>query len=199
MNAGRPSNGSPPPTLSTSDTTNAAIDPVRLTFGSKRANSSCGNNRTKTRSLVKNHKAWTLWTFIARTVASAPNRKIDDRMTRFIWMTDSEGHTRRFRQFQLSIEPAERIDELKLDVTAPMMAASPRRPMALGTARANSSGIASAGVAWSRDTMSAGQGYANAAIPISSGGTVNPIVSTPARIDWRFASRGVRHDSTRWK
>src|SRR6476660_5351080 len=199
MNAGRPSNGSPPPTLSTNDATNAAIDPVRLAFGSNSANSSCGNNRTKTRSLVKNHSAWTLWTFSARTVASAPNRKIDDRMTRFIWTTDREGQTRRFRQFQLSIDPAERIDELKLDVTAPMIAARPRRPITGGTARANSSGIASAGVAWRRDTISAGQGYAKAAIPISSGGTVNAIVSTPARIDWRFASRGVRHDSTRWK
>src|SRR5437899_5402437 len=183
MNAGRPSSGAPPPTLSTNDATNAAIDPVRLTFGSKSANSSCGNSSTKTRSLVKNHRAWTLWTFRARTVASAPNRKIDDRMTRFIWTTDSDGQTRRFRQFQLSIEPADRIDELKLDVTAPMIAASPRRPMARGTARANSSGIASAGVAWSRDTRSAGHGYAKAAIPISSGGTVNAIVSTPARID----------------
>src|SRR6266852_4237646 len=114
MNAGRPSSGSPPPTLSTNDTTNATIDPVRLARGSKSANSSCGNNSTNTRSLVKNHKAWTLWTFSASTVAIAPNRNIDDRITRFICTVVSEGQTRRFRQFQLSIDPAERIDELKL-------------------------------------------------------------------------------------
>src|SRR5213593_3942970 len=123
MSAGRPSSGSPAPTLRTNETANAAIEPVRLTFGSNNANSSCENKRTNTRSLVKNHSACTLWTFNASTVATAPNRKIDDRMTRFIWTTDREGQTRRFRQFQLSIDPAERIDELKLDVTAPMMAA----------------------------------------------------------------------------
>src|SRR5882762_7838794 len=122
MNGGRPSNGSPPPNLKTSETAKAAIDPVRLAFVSKSANRSCGNSSTKTRSLVKNHSACTLWTFSASTVAIAPNRNIDDRMTRFIWTTDSDGQTRRFRQFQLSIEPADRIDELKLEVTAPMMA-----------------------------------------------------------------------------
>src|SRR6185436_19801803 len=158
MNAGRPSNGSPPPTLSTNDATNAAIDPVRLAFGSKSANSSCGNNRTKTRSLVKNHSAWTLWTLSARTVASAPNRKIDDRMTRFIWTTDREGQTRRFRQFQLSIDPAERIDELKLDVTAPVMAARPSMPATGGTACAKSNGIASAGCACSRASVAGPHG-----------------------------------------
>src|SRR4029078_5556575 len=101
MNAGRPSSGSPPPTLSTNDATNAAIDPVRLTFGSKRANSSCGDNRTKTKALGKNHSVWTLCTFRASTVASAPNSKIDDRMTRVIWTTESDGQTRRLKQLQL--------------------------------------------------------------------------------------------------
>src|SRR5437899_7613503 len=130
MNAGRPSNGSPPPTLKTSETANAAIDPVRLAFESKSANSSCGNSSTNTRSLVKNHSACTLWTFSASTVAMAPNRRIDERITRDICAAVSDGHTSRFRQFQLNIDPAERIDELKLDVTAPTIAARPSRPIA---------------------------------------------------------------------
>jgi len=61
-------------------------------------------------------------------------------------------------QFQLNIEPADRIEELKLELTAPTIAARPRRPMTRGTARRNSSGIVSAGVACSRATMSAGHG-----------------------------------------
>jgi hypothetical protein len=61
-------------------------------------------------------------------------------------------------QFQLNIDPAEQIDELKLDVTAPMIAASPRIPTMGGTARAKSSGIVSAGVAASRDAISFGHG-----------------------------------------
>src|SRR2546427_8930487 len=134
MKGGRPSNGSPPPNLKTSETAKAAIDPVRLAFVSKSANSSCGNSSTNTRSLVKNHSACTLWTFSASTVATAPNSRIDDRITRFICIVDSDGHTRRLRQFQLSMDPADRIDELKLEVTAPMIAARPRRPMTGGTA-----------------------------------------------------------------
>src|SRR5450432_937646 len=180
-----------------SDTANATIDPIRLAFLSKSADSNCGNSSTNTRSLVKNQSACTLWTFSARTVAIAPNRRIDERITRFICTTDSDGHTSRLRQFQLNIEPADRIDELKLDVTAPMIAARPSRPMTGGTALAKSIGIASAGVLCSRATMSVGQGYANAAMPISSGGTVNAIVSTPASDDIARASAGVRHDSTR--
>src|SRR6476660_382996 len=103
-------------------------------------------------------------------------------------MTDSDGQARRFRPFQLNIEPADKIDELKLEVTAPTIAAIPRRPIVGGTARANSSGIASAGVACSRAMMSFDQGYANAERPMRSGGTTNSIVNTPARIDWRLAS-----------
>src|SRR5882672_920735 len=128
MNGGRPSNGSPPPNLKTSATAKAAIDPVRLTFVSKSANRSCGNSRTKTRSLVKNHSACTLWTFSARAVATAPNNRIDERITRFICRADTDGHTRRFTQFQLNIDPADRIDELKLELTAPTIAARPSRP-----------------------------------------------------------------------
>src|SRR5436190_20205927 len=146
---------------------------MRFAFGSKSAHSSCGNNSTNTRSLVKNHSACTLCTFSASTVAIAPNSRIDERITRRIWMTDNDGQTRRFRQFQLSIEPADRIDELKLEVTAPMMAARPRSPIAGGTALAKSSGMVSAGVACSRETMAGGQGQANAAIPINGGGTGN--------------------------
>src|SRR5260221_4349850 len=129
MKAGRLSSGSPPPTLSTSDTANAAIDPVRLTLGSKSANRSCGNSSTNTRSLVKNHRAWTLWTFSASTVAIAPNNRIDERIARFICTVVSDGQTRRFRQFQLSIDPAHRIEELKLEGTAPTIAARPRMPI----------------------------------------------------------------------
>src|ERR1051326_8669727 len=197
--AGTPRSGSPAPTRRISETTKAAIEPARFALGSKSAYSSCGKSRTKTRSLVKNQSACTLCTFSARTVATAPKSRIDARMTRAIRGTVSDGHTSRFRQFQLSIEPADRIEELKLDVTAPMIAASPSSPTTGGTAIAKSSGIASAGVARSRAICSADHGYANAATPIISGGTVNAIVSTPARNDCARASRGVRHDSTRWK
>ena len=107
---------------------------------------------------MKNHSACTLCTFSARTVAIAPNSRIDDRMTRFICSTESDGQSSRLQQFQLSIDPAERIDELKLEVTAPMIAARPSRPIDGGTALANSSGIASAGVVWRRVTRSAGHG-----------------------------------------
>ena len=55
-------------------------------------------------------------------------------MTRRICTTDSDGHSSRFSQFQLNIDPADRIEELKLDVTAPMIAASPSRPTSGGTA-----------------------------------------------------------------
>ena len=93
---------------------------------------------------MKNQSACTLCTFSASTVATAPKKKIDERITRFIWSTDSDGHTSRFRQFQLNIDPADRMEELKLDVTAPTIAARPSRPTTRGTARENSSGIASA-------------------------------------------------------
>ena len=79
-------------------------------------------------------------------------------MTRLICTTESDGQTRRLRQFQLNIEPADRIDELKLEVTAPTIAARPSTPTTGGTARANSNGIASAGVACSRETSSDDQG-----------------------------------------
>src|SRR5262245_329233 len=183
MNAGSPSRGSPAPTRSTAETTNAAIDPERFALGSKSADNSWGNRRTNTRSLVKNQSACTLCTFSASTVATAPKKKIEDLITRFICSTDSDGHTRRFRQFQLNMDPAERIDELKLDVTAPMMAARPSSPTARGTARENSSGMASAAFICSRARSSAVHGYANAATPINSGGAVKRIVSTPASID----------------
>ena len=77
------------------------------------------------------------------------------------------------------------------------MAAMPSKPIAGGTARAKSKGMASAGAAASLATSAAGHGYANAAMPIRSGGATKRIVSAPASTDWRWASRGVRHDSTR--
>src|SRR5450755_97864 len=99
------------------------------------------------------------------------------------------GQISRLMQFQLSIDPAERIDELKLELTAPTIAARPSRPMTRGTACRNSSGIVSAGVAARRATISADQGYAKAETPIRSGGTVNAIVSRPDRIDCPRAAR----------
>ena len=39
----------------------------------------------------------------------------------------------------------------------------------------------------------------NAAMPMSSGGAVKPIVSTPETIDCPAAFAGDVHDSTRWK
>src|SRR5262245_35657593 len=96
-------------------------------------------------------------------------------MVRFICLTSSDGHTRRLRPFQLSMDPAERMDELKLDVTAPMIAARPRIPMTGGTACANNTGITSAGFCSRRLTVAGGHGYAKAATPISSGGATNVI------------------------
>ena len=61
-----------------------------------------------------------------------------------ISLTDSDGHTSRFRQFQLNIDPADRMDELKLDVTAPMMAARPSRPTERGTACGSRRGMIAA-------------------------------------------------------
>src|SRR5262245_10944752 len=108
-----------------------------------------------------------------------PNNRTDPRMTPFICVTVSDGTSRRFNPFQPSIDPADRIDELKLDVTAPTIAASPSTPIDAGTARANNSGIVSAGLTRSLPATSAGHGYANAAMPISSGGITNAIVITP--------------------
>ena len=61
-------------------------------------------------------------------------------------------------QFQLNIDPADRIEELKLELTAPTIAARPSRPTTRGTACRNNSGIVSAGVVCSRATLSAGHG-----------------------------------------
>src|SRR5262249_56108785 len=124
----------------------------------KRGNGRGGKRSRNGRGVGKNQRAGRLCTLSARIVATAPNSRIDDRITRFICTTDSDGQSRRLRQFQLSIDPAERIDELKLDVTAPTIAARPSSPMAGGTARASSSGIASAGVARSPAAASAGPG-----------------------------------------
>src|SRR5262245_24839092 len=108
---------------------------------------------------------------------------MDARITPVIWTTVRDGQRSRLRQFQLNIEPADRIDELKLDVTAPMIAARPSNLTTGGTARAKSRGMVSAGVALRRARTSACHGYENAAIPIRSGGTVRTIVRPPAMID----------------
>ncbi len=64
---------------------------------------------------------------------------------RFIPVTDMEGHSRRLQVFQLNIEPADRIDELKLDVTAPMMAPMPSSAASGGVTCFSRSGSVSAG------------------------------------------------------
>ena len=107
---------------------------------------------------MKNHNACTLWTFSASTVALAPNNRIDDRITCRIRTSESDGHASRFRPFQLNIDPADRIDELKLDVTAPTIAASPRMPMTGGTASAKSIGSVSDGLRRRRPSVTAGHG-----------------------------------------
>ena len=109
------------------------------------------------------------------------------------------GHTSRRQVFQLNIDPADRIDELKLDVTAPMMAPMPSRATSGGAVWVSSSGSASAGCADSRACSAAGHAYANAATPISSGGTVSAMVSRPDRMECHCARAGVWQDSTRWK
>ena len=91
------------------------------------------------------------------------------------------------------------MDEEKLDVTAPMIAARPSRPASGGTTCVKISGSACAGCAASSRATSGGHTYANATRPISSGGIVSTIVSRPERIECARASFAERHDSTRWK
>ena len=57
---------------------------------------------------------------------------MDTRITRDICISVNVGQRRRFSPFQLIMDPAERIDELKLEVTAPMIAARPSKPITGG-------------------------------------------------------------------
>src|SRR6478672_12158685 len=113
--------------------------------------------------------------------------------------TDMSGRNSRWNTFHANIDPAERIDDEKLDVTAPTIAARPSRPITGGTAYLKINGSASAGCAASRSASAGGHAYANATSPISSGGIVSAIVINPDRIECACAALGVRHDSTRWK
>ncbi|HEY3130992.1 MAG TPA: hypothetical protein VGL91_16175 [Acidobacteriota bacterium] len=101
----------------------------------------------------------------------------------FIFPTDSSGQTRRLQQFQLNIEPAERIEELKLEVTAPMIAPKPNILTSSGVACRSSKGSVSAGLALSSVRRLGLHAYPKAANPSSNGGKVKPIVSKPAAIE----------------
>ena len=80
-------------------------------------------------------------------------------------------------QFQENIEPADRIEELKLEVTAPTIAAIPISATHRGTRFSSSKGMESAG-----SDRSPFQ-YTTATMPKISGGMVIRMVNTPARID----------------
>ena len=80
-------------------------------------------------------------------------------------------------QFHENIDPAERIDELKLEVTAPTMAANPKSATQRGTKYSSSNGTERAG-----SERSPFQ-YTTASIPKINGGMVISIVITPAMMD----------------
>ncbi len=96
--------------------------------------------------------------------------------------------------FQPSIAPADRMDELKLEVTAPTMAANPSSPISGGTTSSRSLGKVSFALKPSWPPK-----IETAAIPSSSGGMSRRIVRMPARIECDAARPGVRQESTRWK
>src|SRR5580700_2430755 len=197
MNGFNPSSGSPPPSRSPSERKNATIDPMRFDFESKIAYTSCGNSSTKTRSLVKNHNACTLCTRNAINSAPPANNTTDHRITTFICRIDKSGSSSRLQPFQLNIDAADKMDALKLEVTAPTMDPRPSSATHTGVASLNISGSVSEGCSLSRAANSGGQGYPSAAIPISNGGTTNAIVSSPERIDMDCACPGDLQDSTR--
>src|SRR5262245_26084467 len=131
------------------------------------------------------------------TADIAPSRTIENRISRFICRVERSGRSNRRQRFQLTIEAAERIDELKLEVTAPMIAPNPRSATRGGVAYSSSMGNVWAGWDCRRSSRSAGQAYLKAATPSSSGGIVNKIVNAPAKIEWSWALRGVWQESTR--
>src|SRR5687767_4364724 len=109
------------------------------------------------------------------------------------------GFISRQHTFQLNIDPADRIDDEKLDVTAPMIAANPSSPTSGGVRCLKIIGSACAGCSARSAAASAFHTYADATRPISKGGTVKAIVIRPERIECACASVADRHDSTRWK
>jgi len=74
---------------------------------------------------VKNHSAWTLWTSSARTAAPAPSSSTATRTSRRMPAADGAGRRNREQQFHANIDPADRMEALKLEVTAPMIAPRP--------------------------------------------------------------------------
>src|SRR5579871_6099473 len=199
MNGFNPSSGSPPPNLSTSERKKAVMEPIRLDFESKIAYTSCGKSRTNTKSLVKNHKAWTLCTCSAIRSAPEANNTTDQRIRTFICSMDNFGARRRLQQFQLNIDAADKIDALKLDVTAPTIDPNPSSATQTGVALRSIRGSACDGCSWTRAASSGGKRYASAAMPIKRGGATNAIVSSPDRIDMDRACLSDLHESTRWK
>src|SRR5271170_6652750 len=157
MNGFSPSSGSPPPNRSTSEMKNAAIEPMRFDLESKIAYTSCGNSSTNTRSLVKNHKACTLCTRNAINSAPDANNTTDHRITTFICRIDKSGNHSRLQQFQLNIDAADKIDALKLDVTAPTMDPNPSSATQAGVASLSIRGSVSEGCSRSLAANSGGQ------------------------------------------
>ena len=147
---------------------------------------------------MKNQSACTLCTSSAITAAAAPSADDGDADQRA-----SAGAGRQVRPhragstpFHANIEPADRIDALKLEVTAPMIAPRPSSATQRGRRGAGSSiGSASAGCALQlRQPGRPATRSANAATPSSSGGTVSAIVSRPGedRVPLRLGRRLAR-------
>ena len=80
---------------------------------------------------MKNQSACTLCTSSARTAAATPSAAIVS--ADHALQVPTEARLQQPRAlFQLNIEPADRIDDEKLDVTAPTMAARPSMPTSGG-------------------------------------------------------------------
>src|SRR4029450_7073854 len=128
-----------------------------------------------------------------------PRTPMLTRITRCSVAAGRSGRSSREHAFQLNIELADKMDEEKLDVTAPTIAANPINPMTGGVTYLTTIGSASAGCCDSGAANSGDHGYAAATRPSSSGGKVSAMVSRPASTECACASRGERQDNTRWK
>src|SRR4249919_1362782 len=100
----------------------------------------------------------------------APNKTMESRISRFSCRIERSGHNNRLNPFQLNIEATDRIEELKLEVTAPTIAPNPRRATTGGVTYSKSIGNVCEGCAWRRANKSEGQAYLKAATPRSAGG-----------------------------
>src|SRR5262245_14802364 len=98
------------------------------------------------------------------------------RMRRFIVAGDKSGRSNRRTPFQVTIEAAERIDALKLDVTAERMATRPNNATQRGVAESSSKGSVAEGSVWRRVAFCGEKGYETAAIPINNGGIMKQTV-----------------------